>query len=340
MKKFVYMLLLAVFSCQLTGCDWESPKETKEYIATQLMCNIDNAINMNTMADEEEIRESMYAFSDLFSNNVYKKLGDLTESYEAIRESVGGYLETFDRQTISRETDILKATYLYTTGEGKKGYIYFVANVGTGIHTRGLQYLHVADQLETIETCEEKDCGIFVNGKDVVPYQGCEEIQCRDGHTIYENVVDYGWGDADALAKEVANEFIQCLKEKDNEQMKNMFSNSIWRYDAKLDEEIREFMIAYDGVEIQNYEVDVDFEEGSTSTSYLKDSEGNSNTTDGHGEYGIDVTIYLQTNQGEKELCLHVESQYEPNVARVGISQVYECKNEQEVNVIGFLLLN
>ncbi len=338
MKKIVYALLLITITCQLTGCDWQSRKETKEYKATQIMCDIDNSINMDEEADEEELRMSLYAFSDLFSNNAYKKLGDLTESYAAIRQFIGKFFEAFDQQTVTREMDILKATYRYTTHEGKEGYIYYVANMGTGDDTRGLQYLHVADSMEIIEAKEEQEYGIFVNGEDVVPYQGCEEIQYRSDDTSYEYAVDFGAGDSGELAKEVADGLIQCIKENNHERMKKMFSNSIWRYDMKLDEEIHDFFEEFEGVEIQSYQAKANSERSSTSTSYLKDSEGSTNPTGGHGMCWIGITIQMKTNVGEKELQLQVYSEYEPNPARIGISQVYEQKNEEEISWIGFRL--
>lgn len=316
--------IIAVFV--LCGCELLADESDEAYQAARIMCDIDSAINLHTEASEDELKQSLYDFSDIFSDEAYRDMGDLTDTYTQICSYFGTWLETFDLQKAVTEGNTLKVLYKIECADKSAHYIYFIADISDSFHKKGVRFLHIADNMETAEKGAEAEYGIYLNGTDICLHDGQTAVQFREEPVVYKHKKDYGGGDANALAKEVADEFVNCLRQKDADKIKNMFSGSVWRYDTQLESEIETFMEAYADLSIESYEVSQGSESGSTSYGSLPDSEGGRDSTHGHGAYSISLTIEMETNQGEREIDLQVVSEYEPNPGRVGVVSMSDGK--------------
>ncbi|MCH5252026.1 MAG: DUF5104 domain-containing protein [Lachnospiraceae bacterium] len=322
MKK-VYLAVIIVFVVLLsTGCNIPFLKATPEEQAYKIMCDIQNC---DLDMDEEEVadkagtqEDSMYDFYDLFSDDAYQKFGNLHDAYEKLHRYFDNSIEKFDLLEHETDGESIKAKYRFFCGD-KPVYIYFIANTGDSIHKRGINYMHIADNKETIEDTGETGYGIYLNGDSLVSDDASVDIQLKDFYMSYDHDVSFDGGDEDKLLKEVAETLVENLKNKDGDRIKHMFSGSVWKYDSKLEEEIGELVESYRDVEILSYEVNGADSGGATSVSYLLDSKGTNHVTSGHGNYYVSGSIEMKTNQGEQEIDLYIISEYEPNSGRVGL---------------------
>lgn len=319
-KRIFCSLLLAAAVVTLCSCSLFADESDETYQAARIMCDIDEAINLHVMADEDELRHSFYDFSDVFSDEAYESMGDLTDTYETVRAYFGKGLEKFDLQEAVSEGELLKATYK-VVNEDKTAYLYFVADISDSPHKRGVRFLHIADDMKTALE-GEKEYGIFLNGSDIAPKSGETSVQIRREPVGYEGEVDYSGGSADGLAEKVAEEFVNCLREKNSDRLRNMFSGSVWRYDENLEDETKALIEEYVDVSIKSHKISMGAQSGSTSYSSIQDSDGTTISTLGHGAYRISFTVEMQTSQGVREAKLQLVSEYEPNPNRVGIANV------------------
>lgn len=334
MKKILLLLFFAVSF--LTGCEYMD-ESSGEYQAARIMCDIDGAINLHRRTDEGEIHQSLYDFSDLFSEEAYQKMGDLTGPYEAIRSYFGSWLESFDLLEADRAGDTVKGTYKITTGQKKESYLYFVANAGDSMQKRGLQVIQIADARETLSKDRACGYGIVLNGESLSTHSFENPPSFRKENPVYENKVDFSAGDADALAKETGEQFMKYLRTGQAEEIKNMFSGSVWRYDKELDAQIGALIEYVSDFNVSSIQINSSSEEGATTSGSLKDSSGSTHRTRGHGSYRITVYIQLETESGEKELSFDLISEYEPNPAREGIWKVslFDENREEWVDLAG-----
>lgn len=317
------VLALVLMIPILCSCTLPWGKYDKEHQAAQIMYDIKSSLYLYAIGseDEQKIQQSIYDFSDLFSDEAYSVMGDLTDTYMQIRSYFSSWLKAFDLQKAEEKGNTLRAVYKIENDRGSS-YLYFVADVSDSFHKKGVRFMHIADDMETVEKEEKKEYGIYLNGIDIAPHEVEATIPFRERPVTYQHKKDYAGGDSEGLAKEVADEFMSYLQQGDAVKIRDMFSGSVWRYDLQLENEIDTFLEDYKNLDIESYTVSAGAESGSTSYGSIKNAEGQSFGTHGHGAYRVSFTIAMQTEQGERELDLQVVSEYEPNPCRVGLMSV------------------
>lgn len=317
MKKVFSISVLLLTAFLFSACSLLTPDNEEE--ANRIMTDIQAAFN------SDDFDTCMYDFFDLFSDDAYKKFGDLDDTYAEIDGYLGGRVEKIDLIEADLNENKLIAEYQFQS-DGKDIYIHFIADVSDSLHKRGIQYLNMADDLEAIHKLEDSGYGIFLNGKDILSYKNADNIVLKENAVDYLEQYNYTTGNEKRLAEKVADELVNNLKNKDSVKLKEMFSNAVWKYDSDLEEQINEFMERYSDLEIVSYEVSVVTSGGSTSSSYLIDSKGTNHPTIGHGNAHMNGDIILNTKGGgEYNIEFKIIMEYEPNPGRIGIWNLNDC---------------
>lgn len=320
MKKVIFLLLIGLIS-MLSGCQFGFGNAPKDH-AARIAYDIDSAFIFRWNDEEQDQTEKLhriYDFSDLFSDQIYRKMGDLSDAYDKICNYLKSGMEFYQLLEVTNDADMIEATYEVTTYNKKKIYLFFAADIGDSTHKRGLQHMQMADNLNQLSKDRTDKCLIAINGENLLPQHIEHTPSIRQDDVTYKNQVSYARGDADALAQEVGELFIKHVRAGEQGKIKKMFSGSVWRYDKELDQQIAQLTEMFSDQQIYSFKIQSNTRESSTSSGSIKDGKNGAIHTSGHGFSRIGFDIKMKTDQGEKEIALEVFSHYEPNPTRIGI---------------------